>query len=93
MDQVTFSLSLTTLSIIILPHVYEIAFDLSVNILFTPLTKYLCVVEGHMMYMGKDKWENEKLLANGWPEDIWFHVDDLSSAHVYIRLPAVSRSL
>ena len=46
--------------------------------------------EGHAMYMGKDKHENEMLLANGWPEDVWFHVDDLSSAHVYIRLPAVS---
>ena len=23
----------------------------------------------------------------GWPEDLWFHVDDLSSAHVYLRLP------
>lgn len=47
--------------------------------------------------MGKDKFENEDLLKYGWPEDIWyskpsiphnsrFHVDDLSSAHVYIRL-------
>lgn len=24
---------------------------------------------------------------HGWPEDLWFHVDDLSSAHVYLRLP------
>uniref|UniRef100_A0A8C7V0P6 Coiled-coil domain-containing protein 25 n=1 Tax=Oncorhynchus mykiss TaxID=8022 RepID=A0A8C7V0P6_ONCMY len=23
----------------------------------------------------------------GWPEDIWFHVDKLSSAHVYLRMP------
>jgi hypothetical protein len=30
--------------------------------------------------------ENEKLLQYGWPEDVWFHVDDLSSAHVYLRL-------
>lgn len=22
----------------------------------------------------------------GWPEDVWFHVDNLSSAHVYLRL-------
>lgn len=22
----------------------------------------------------------------GWPEDVWFHVDKLSSAHVYLRL-------
>lgn len=36
--------------------------------------------------MGKDKFENEDLIRYGWPEDLWFHVDDLSSAHVYLRL-------
>jgi len=36
--------------------------------------------------MGKDKTENEQLIAYGLPEDVWFHVDDLSSAHVYLRL-------
>lgn len=36
--------------------------------------------------MGADKYENEKLIRWGWPSDIWFHVDDLSSAHVYLRL-------
>eukprot|EP00924_Labyrinthula_sp_SR-Ha-C_P008826 augustus_masked-scaffold_2-processed-gene-4.44-mRNA-1 protein AED:0.04 eAED:0.04 QI:0/-1/0/1/-1/1/1/0/223 len=40
-----------------------------------------------LIYMGKDKYENELLIKYGWPEDIWFHVDDLSSAHVYLRLP------
>ena len=35
----------------------------------------------------QDKFENETLLANALPVDIWFHVDDLSSAHVYLRLP------
>ena len=89
------------------------------------------------LYMGRDKFENEQLIAHGWPEDLWskhhtalhthltlaatlslhvflsltlcspnavtlpptdlslplllrirrFHVDDLSSAHVYVRLP------
>ena len=29
----------------------------------------------------------KKILRYGWPEDLWFHVDDLSSAHVYLRLP------
>lgn len=38
------------------------------------------------MYMGKDKYENEDLIKYGQPEDCWFHVDDLSSAHVYLRL-------
>lgn len=42
--------------------------------------------DGTMMYMGKDKFENEDLIKYGWPEDVWFHVDNLSSAHVYIRL-------
>merc|ERR1712046_236207 len=36
---------------------------------------------------GKDKFENEELLKYGFPEDIWFHVDKYSSAHVYLRLP------
>eukprot|EP00472_Partenskyella_glossopodia_P009753 CAMPEP_0197526650 /NCGR_PEP_ID=MMETSP1318-20131121/18689_1 /TAXON_ID=552666 /ORGANISM="Partenskyella glossopodia, Strain RCC365" /LENGTH=196 /DNA_ID=CAMNT_0043080921 /DNA_START=63 /DNA_END=653 /DNA_ORIENTATION=- len=37
--------------------------------------------------MGKDKFENEVLIKYGWKKDVWFHVDDLSSAHVYLRLP------
>jgi NFACT protein RNA binding domain len=36
--------------------------------------------------MGKDKYENEDLIKYGWNEDVWWHVDDLSSAHVYCRL-------
>jgi len=40
------------------------------------------------LYMGKDKHENEELIKHAWGEDIWFHVDKLSSAHVYIRLPS-----
>lgn len=36
--------------------------------------------------MGFDKHENEELIRWGWPEDVWFHVDKLSSAHVYLRL-------
>ncbi|KAI6233296.1 Coiled-coil domain-containing protein 25 [Aphelenchoides fujianensis] len=39
-----------------------------------------------LIYMGRDKHENEKLIRWGWPEDVWFHVDKLSSAHVYLRL-------
>merc|ERR1712060_991650 len=38
------------------------------------------------MGMGRDKHENEHLIAFGLPEDWWFHVDKLSSAHVYLRL-------
>lgn len=36
--------------------------------------------------MGEDKDENDLLIRYGFPEDIWFHVHDLSSAHVYIRM-------
>ena len=42
---------------------------------------------GFRVYMGRDKFENEQLLAHGWENDVWFHVDNLSSAHVYLRLP------
>lgn len=38
--------------------------------------------------MGRDKFENEDLIRYGWPEDVWFHVEHLSSAHVYLRCPA-----
>lgn len=47
-------------------------------------------VEGkddYMIYMGRDKYENEELIKYGLPTDLWFHVDNLSSAHVYLRLP------
>lgn len=40
----------------------------------------------YTIYMGKDKFENEELIKYGLPEDVWFHVDDLSSAHVYLRM-------
>ncbi|XP_046746766.1 coiled-coil domain-containing protein 25 isoform X1 [Diprion similis] len=38
------------------------------------------------LFMGLDKYENEDLIKWGWPEDVWFHVDKHSSAHVYLRL-------
>lgn len=40
----------------------------------------------YTIYMGRDKIENELLIKYGLPEDVWFHVDDLSSAHVYLRM-------
>jgi NFACT protein RNA binding domain len=30
---------------------------------------------------------DEELIKYGWEEDVWFHVDNLSSAHIYLRLP------
>ncbi|KAL4796641.1 hypothetical protein BDV19DRAFT_360710 [Aspergillus venezuelensis] len=38
------------------------------------------------IYVGKDKFENEDLIKYGLESDVWFHVDNLSSAHVYVRL-------
>ncbi|KAF2083465.1 DUF814-domain-containing protein [Saccharata proteae CBS 121410] len=38
------------------------------------------------IYVGKDKVENEDLIKFGLEEDVWFHVDNLSSAHIYVRL-------
>ncbi|KAE8147091.1 hypothetical protein BDV25DRAFT_161117 [Aspergillus avenaceus] len=38
------------------------------------------------IYVGKDKFENEDLIKYGLDKDVWFHVDNLSSAHVYLRL-------
>ncbi|GAB4854254.1 Coiled-coil domain-containing protein 25 [Ancistrocladus abbreviatus] len=40
----------------------------------------------YTIFMGLDKFENEELIKYGVPEDIWFHVDKMSSAHVYLRL-------
>ena len=28
-------------------------------------------IGGYKCYMGKDKYENEDLIAYGWPEDVW----------------------
>ena len=47
---------------------------------------YFTASTGHLLYMGKDKYENEDLIAHGFPEDVWFHVSALSSAHVYVRM-------
>ena len=39
-----------------------------------------------VIYMGKDKFENEHLLKHSHPKNIWFHVDNYSSAHLYLQL-------
>ncbi|GAA6004253.1 hypothetical protein JCM10207_002506 [Rhodosporidiobolus poonsookiae] len=40
-----------------------------------------------VIYAGKDKFENEDLIRYAFPEDVWVHVDKLSSPHIYIRMP------
>jgi len=39
-----------------------------------------------VLFMGRDKHENENLIRYGTECDVWFHVSAMSSAHVYIRL-------
>ncbi|KAG0714310.1 Coiled-coil domain-containing protein 25 [Chionoecetes opilio] len=57
--------------------------------------KYGTVVDPPItLFMGNDKYENEDLIKWGWVEDVWFHVDKVSSAHVYLRLnPYLAESL
>ncbi|KAF1760956.1 hypothetical protein GCK72_009209 [Caenorhabditis remanei] len=43
-----------------------------------------------LIYMGQHQEENEKLLKEEGKEnsdDLWFHVDGMSSAHVYLQMP------
>ncbi|PVV02248.1 hypothetical protein BB560_003303 [Smittium megazygosporum] len=53
-----------------------------------PFIAFCCIVVDPpaTIYMGKDKFENEDLIKYGFEEDVWFHVDNLSSAHVYLRM-------
>lgn len=38
-----------------------------------------------VLYMGKDKHENVPLIEHSHPKNLWFHVDNHSSAHVYLQ--------
>lgn len=38
------------------------------------------------IYMGRDKVENDPLIKQSHPKNIWFHVDNYSSAHLYLQL-------
>lgn len=59
-------------------------------IIYVFFTLCQCVVSSapdYQIFMGRDKFENEDLIAHAFPEDVWFHVSELSSAHVYVRMP------
>lgn len=51
---------------------------------------YTCCDPRYIVFRGKNQFENDELLKYGFPEDLWFHVDGLSSAHIYLRLPSGS---
>ena len=38
------------------------------------------------LLVGEDKYENEELIKWGYKDLVWFHVDKLSSAHIYLEL-------
>ncbi|KAM9903369.1 hypothetical protein OXX69_007953 [Metschnikowia pulcherrima] len=40
----------------------------------------------HIIYMGRDKIENDPLIHKSHPKNLWFHVDKHSSAHLYLQL-------
>ncbi|ULU02966.1 hypothetical protein L3Y34_002504 [Caenorhabditis briggsae] len=40
-----------------------------------------------LIFMGQHQEENERLLKEGLPDDVWFHVDKVPSAHVYLQMP------
>ena len=80
-------------AIIILPVFVFLTFALSrhdnktKNMVLYYQSKHADLPKPYLIYVGKDKFENEDLIRWSWPEqDVWFHVDDLSSAHVYLRL-------
>lgn len=56
---------------------------------------FTCIYDPSIViYMGKDKYENEELIKYAWPDtDVWFHVADMSSAHVYLRVTSGATSL
>jgi hypothetical protein len=45
---------------------------------------------GLPLFYGENSHENDTLLTYAHPEDVWFHVEQLSSAHVYVRMPILS---
>lgn len=46
---------------------------------------FLCIFYIFLKFFFLD----DELIENMLPEDVWFHVENLSSAHVYLRLKEV----
>lgn len=47
----------------------------------------------HIIYMGRDKIENDPLIHKSHPKNLWFHVDKHSSAHLYLQLSQEQQSM
>ena len=45
----------------------------------------------HIIFIGKNKYENANLLDTANPEDYWIHVKDMPSGHVIIKNPTGNR--
>eukprot|EP01083_Nonionella_stella_P022779 62984_1 len=54
---------------------------------------YSCSDPNYSIYVGIDSDENDLLAKYGWPNDILFHVSNLSSGHIYLRTPLDSIDL
>ncbi|KAF2304490.1 hypothetical protein GH714_032053 [Hevea brasiliensis] len=72
--------------IIVFGRASLIIFILAFTIFVSAISLARPEVGDYTIFMGLDKYENEELIKYGFPEDIWFHVDKMSSAHVYLRL-------
>jgi len=46
-------------------------------------SQWFTQLQPHILIASTD----EELIKYGWDEDVWFHADNLSSAHIYVRLP------
>lgn len=44
------------------------------------------VMMGYVIYVGRDKVENEDLIKYGFEYDVWFYVDKFLSVYVYLRM-------
>lgn len=59
------------------------------KVILTVKIKYCNTEQNKNLFYHLFYFLDEDLIKWGWPEDVWFHVDKVSSAHVYLRLAPV----
>jgi NFACT protein RNA binding domain len=71
------------------PHKYQLAYEPPVTIYMGRDKVESSYYSPTLLFSSSAYWcaPDEDLIKYAWPQDIWFHVDKLSSAHVYLRLP------